>query len=136
MNSEPPHREAMKKVAYLLRGGLPKPLQLDDFCYGRLSPKESVELLDLTQRAQRGGTEFNAERHSPLRRALGEGVRSGTPGTIARWDETMTNLNGRWVRKADVEAFEQAQAEFRDAEAKFAAAKSKLPPALWGDRQF
>ena len=107
----------------------------DDFCYGRLSPKESVELLDLSQRAHRGGTEFNAS-DIPRHDALLEKACGAEPGTIARWDETMTNLNGRWVRKADVEAFEQAQAEFKVAEAKFAAAKSKLPPALWGDRQF
>ena len=44
----------------------------------------------------------------------------------------MVNLNARWVPKADLEAFEQAKAEFKDAEGKFAAAKSKLHPDVWG----
>ena len=127
---EPPEREAMRKIAYLYRSGMPLPLRLEDFSHGRLTAKESLELLDLAQRAFRGGDEYNAQ-DIPRHEALLEKACAAAPGAIAQWNEEMTNYDGRWVRNTDVEAYRRARAEFKAAEAKFAAAKSKLPPALW-----
>ena len=130
-SDEPPEREALRMVAYLYRSGLPKRLRMEDFSHGRLSAKEALELLDLCQRAMRGGSGFNAE-DIPRRDMLLEKACGATPGVVARWYEEMINVNDHWVRKADVDAYEQARAEFKDAEAKFYAVRSKLPPALWG----
>jgi len=129
----PAEVEALRKVAHLHRSGLPQPLKLEDLAHGRLSRKEALELLDLTQRALRGKGEFTAA-DIPRRDALLEKACGAAPAAISRWDETMVNYDGRWVRKADIEAYNEALAEFKAAEARLVHARRSLPPAIWEHR--
>ena len=127
-SSEPPEHEALRKVAHMYRSGMPNPLRLEDFSY-RLSAKEALELLDLVQRSFAGGVTGD---DIPRKNQLLEKACGATPGAIAQWNESMTHLNGHWVRNADVEALREAEAEFKAAEGRVIAARSKLPPDMWG----
>jgi hypothetical protein len=130
-HGEPPEREALRKVAHLYRSGLPEPLQLGDLAHGRLTAREALELLDLVQRAFRGGAEFGAK-DIPRKDQLLEKACGATPGVVAEFSETHENINGASVSKADWEAYRQAKAECKVAEAKLYAARNKLPPAVRG----